>query len=305
MNDPPNKIVIRPQDLASPKPPSMPAAPALQSATPAHGTKAPGSGLPVAVWIVMTFVPFLNAWIWWRHGPPSARGFFRVVAFLLAGLSCAGCIALGLAWLTKEPERDWVEQIAARANRSVVRLECDQSALGTGFVIASSGDLHLILTNLHVVADADDCQVVIRAGYRVPGEIVGRTKDDELDLALVRVDAPGLQTLGPLGRFSDVRVGEPVVAVGHPMGLDFTVTNGIVSAKRRGMELQTSAAISRGNSGGPLVNQDGFVVGVNTKVFDPSLAQSLGFAVRADLVFDREKWVYFQDVSDLLARVQR
>ena len=95
-----------------------------------------------------------------------------------------------------------------------------------------------------------------------------------------------------------------MAAVGHPLGLEYTITDGIISAKRGGMLLQTSTPINPGNSGGPLINRRGDIVGVNTMMISPEHGQSLAFAFRADLLRDREQWQYLMDVSGLLARVR-
>jgi S1-C subfamily serine protease len=268
----------------------------------------PTPRLPVAVWVAATLVPLLNAWTWWRYAPADyeLRRLFRAGACVLAILSL---VALGMAialvpqlWQTRP---DWVENIASRADRSVVLVEAQPDSFGSGFVIASRGERHLVLTNRHVVAGAERCRVASRVSPAIGARVVGLPKDPQVDLALVVVRAPGLRPLGPIGRFRNVRVGEAVVAIGHPLGLDYTVTTGIVSAKRGGVELQTSAPISPGNSGGPLVDRRGRVIGVNTRTVNPVEGQSLGFATRADLVLDSEAWNFDEDIDDLLANIDR
>ncbi len=155
---------------------------------------------------------------------------------------------------------------------------------GSGFLIDPTG---LIVTNAHVVEDADWLQVQLADGRRFPGTVVGQ--DTRVDLALVRIQgATDLPTLA-LGDSNRVRVGEFVLALGHPFGLEQTVSFGIVS--RKGLPLmvaapgfdyiQTDAAINPGNSGGPLVNMAGQVVGVNTMA---ARNGSIGFAIPANLV---------------------
>jgi serine protease Do len=155
---------------------------------------------------------------------------------------------------------------------------------GSGFVIEPSG---LIVTNAHVVEDADWLQVRLSDGRRFNGKVVGQ--DTRVDLALVRIDgASNLPTL-PLGDSNRVRVGEFVLALGHPFGLEQSVSFGIVS--RMGTPLtvaapgfdfiQTDAAINPGNSGGPLVNMAGQVVGVNSMA---ARNGSIGFAIPSNLV---------------------
>ncbi|WP_369056584.1 S1C family serine protease [Kineococcus terrestris] len=172
--------------------------------------------------------------------------------------------------------------IAAAALPSVVALQVQTqqgSGTGSGFVLdASEGDAAFILTNNHVVAGAVPGGVTIafEDGVQAPGEVVGA--DASYDLAVVRVEREGLRPL-PLGDSSAVVVGDRVVAVGAPLGLQGTVTEGIVSALNRPVSagdptqapsyiqaIQTDAAINPGNSGGPLLNSAGEVVGVNSAI---------------------------------------
>ena len=167
---------------------------------------------------------------------------FRMGAFLLGGVSLIGLAALIVVPLL--PNTNWMEEVALRTHRSIVRVESGEEALGTAFVIASDGDQHLLMTNQHVIVDPSLIRIVLRSGETLSGKVVGRTKSVDIDLALLIVNTGGLRPLGPIRDFDDVRVGEDVVAIGHPLGLDYTVTNGIISAKRGGIELQTTAAIS-------------------------------------------------------------
>lgn len=230
---------------------------------------------------------------------PRFRWLFRV--WLLA-LLAAGAAALG-AWLVMRPSGSWTERISAAADRSVVRIDVGEQ-IGTGFVVASAGSRHLLLTNRHVVNTEQQVRVVLRSGRHATGAVAGHAADPEVDLALVVVDIPGLRPLGPIASFASVRSGMEVAAVGHPLGLEYTITDGIISAKRGGMLLQTSTPINPGNSGGPLINRHGEIVGVNTMMVAPEQGQSLAFAFRADLLRDREQWEFTMDVSDLLGRVR-
>jgi len=172
------------------------------------------------------------------------------------------------------------------------------SGLGSGFLVSREGD---IITNAHVVTrdgwDASAIVVVFRtqsgtdpASAQVSAELVG--SDENSDVALLKIDpedAPSLDPL-PLGESASLRVGEPVTAIGNPLGLSFTVTSGIVSATGRNLTspngmvipngIQTDAAINSGNSGGPLIDSAGEVIGVNTQIMTQSGgSQGLGFAV--------------------------
>ncbi len=172
-----------------------------------------------------------------------------------------------------------VARIAAQVLPSVVSVETTSATgqgSGSGFVIDGDG---LILTNNHVIADAADggeITVVFSGGSQSQAEVVGRNSD--YDLAVLRVDRSGLPVL-ELGDSDEVVVGQPVVAIGAPLGLASTVTTGIVSALNRPVAagggegqpafinaIQTDAAINPGNSGGPLVSLDGRVIGINSAI---------------------------------------
>jgi len=154
-----------------------------------------------------------------------------------------------------------------------------KKAGGTGFIIDASG---LILTNNHVVQDADEIDVKLLDEREFPAKVVGR--DPETDVALVRIETGGDLPVARLGDSSALEVGDWVVAIGNPYGLDHTVTVGVVSAKERRVGLgnydrfiQTDAAINVGNSGGPLVNISGEVVGINAAII--GLRAGIGLAV--------------------------
>jgi serine protease Do len=155
----------------------------------------------------------------------------------------------------------------------------EQRGVGSGFVMSRDG---YVLTNNHVVEDADQIKVKLANGKEYVGKIVGR--DSKTDLALVKIEgASDLQPL-KLGNSDDLKVGSWVVAVGSPFGLEQTVTAGIVSAKGRVIGsgpydnfIQTDASINPGNSGGPLINMNGEVVGINTAII--ASGQGIGFAI--------------------------
>lgn len=161
----------------------------------------------------------------------------------------------------------------------------ERTGVGTGFVISASGD---IVTNNHVVEDADTVQVTQTDGTTLDAEVVGT--DPATDLALIRVKAEVDLPFVAWGDSAGLRVGQDVVAIGNPFGLGNTVTAGIVSALGRDIQsgpfddfIQTDAAINRGNSGGPLFNAEGEVVGINTAIFSPTGGSvGIGFAVPSD-----------------------
>ncbi|MEM9123546.1 MAG: trypsin-like peptidase domain-containing protein, partial [Pseudomonadota bacterium] len=147
------------------------------------------------------------------------------------------------------------------------------SSLGSGFIIDEKG---VVVTNNHVIADADEIEVILTDGTSFEAEIVGR--DSKTDIAVLRIDPKGTKLKAvPFGSSLDARVGDWVVAIGNPFGLGGTVTAGIISAMNRDIAagpyddfIQTDASINRGNSGGPLFNLDGQVIGVNTAIISPS-----------------------------------
>ena len=156
------------------------------------------------------------------------------------------------------------------------------NSLGSGFIIDASG---IVVTNNHVIADADEVTVILNDGTRLKAEIMGR--DTKVDLALLKVKPEKPLTSVKFGNSEKLRLGEWVVAIGNPFSLGGTVTAGIVSARNRDINsgpydnyIQTDAAINRGNSGGPLFNLDGEVIGINTAIISPSGGSiGIGFAV--------------------------
>ena len=159
--------------------------------------------------------------------------------------------------------------------------------LGSGFIISEDGQ---IVTNHHVVAGAEKVTVKLADGRKFEAEVLG--SDPMTDIALLKVEADVDLPTVDFGRSDTLRVGDEVVAVGNPFGLGGTVTSGIVSALSRDIRsgpfddfIQTDAAINRGNSGGPLFNNEGDVVGVNTAIISPGGGSvGIGFAVPSDLV---------------------
>jgi serine protease Do len=164
-----------------------------------------------------------------------------------------------------------------------------QRSLGSGFIINKDG---FILTNNHVVENADEIVVKLANEKEYKAKVIGR--DAKTDIAVIKIDdAPDLSVV-PLGNSDELRVGEWVMAIGNPFGLEHTVTAGIVSAKARFIGqgsydnfIQTDAAINPGNSGGPLINLRGEVVGINTAIFSRSGGNiGIGFAIPVNVAKD-------------------
>lgn len=184
-----------------------------------------------------------------------------------------------------------VETVAENSLPAVVKINANcvnngERIMGSGVVIKSDG---VILTNAHVVSGTENIIVTLDSGKTYSGKIIGA--DDSRDIALVKINAKDL----PYIQFADastIKVGEFVVAIGHPFGLDAVTTFGIVSTQERNIDIggevdlegviQTDAAINPGNSGGPLLDLSGKIVGVNTMIYEG--AQGFSFSVSCDVV---------------------
>ena len=161
------------------------------------------------------------------------------------------------------------------------------NSLGSGFIIDTSG---IVVTNNHVIADADEINVILNDGTKIKAELVG--VDKKTDLAVLKFKPSRQLTAVKFGDSDKLRLGEWVIAIGNPFSLGGTVTAGIVSARNRDISngpydnyIQTDAAINRGNSGGPLFNLDGEVIGVNTLIISPTGGSiGIGFAVPSKTV---------------------
>jgi S1-C subfamily serine protease len=165
-----------------------------------------------------------------------------------------------------------------------------QEGTGSGFVYDTLGH---IVTNYHVVADAESVSVALSNGEEYEAQIVGQ--DPSTDLAVLRIEAADLPAPIPLGDSDQLRVGKFVIAIGNPFGQEGTLTVGVISALGRiiespdgsfiGEAIQTDAAINPGNSGGPLLDLRGRVIGVNSQIISPSQASAgIGFAVSSNAV---------------------
>ncbi|MBI4182861.1 MAG: DegQ family serine endoprotease [Proteobacteria bacterium] len=171
-------------------------------------------------------------------------------------------------------------------NQPQERRQRRATSLGSGFVIDPSG---LVVTNNHVIDEADEIEVIFHDNSKRKAKLLGR--DAKTDLALLKVEADKPLAFVQFGDSDKARVGDWIVAIGNPFGLGGTVTAGIISARARDIRvgpyddfLQTDASINRGNSGGPMFNLGGEVIGINTAIFSPSGGSiGIGFAVPANL----------------------
>ncbi|MEK9662025.1 MAG: DegQ family serine endoprotease [Alphaproteobacteria bacterium] len=186
------------------------------------------------------------------------------------------------------PFEDFFRNFGDRYNQSAPQ-QAPAQALGSGFIVDADG---YVVTNNHVIEQASKVRVNLSDGRSFDARVIGT--DPKTDLALLRIKADKDLPYVSFGDSDAVRVGHPVVAVGNPFGLGGTVTAGIVSARGRNINagpyddfLQTDAAINRGNSGGPMFNADGEVIGINTAIFSPTGGSvGIGFAIPSNLAGD-------------------
>lgn len=232
------------------------------------------------------------------------------LAFLVTGCTTAGevrevqqLVPQQLPPTPATTEDNYITRVVQRVGPAVVRIDSTrtvdtssdsllggqppttervQRGIGSGFITSNDG---LIFTNAHVVANADNVAVILKDGRRFQGNVVG--VDRVTDVAVVKIKVTGLPTVS-LGNSDNLLTGQWAIAIGNPLGLDNTVTQGIISATQRSTAdlgvptervdfIQTDAAINPGNSGGPLLNAAGEVIGMNTAIIQG--AQGLGFAI--------------------------
>lgn len=184
------------------------------------------------------------------------------------------------------PFEDLFREFRDRNNDGETPAPRRSSALGSGFVISEDG---FVVTNNHVIDGADEITVEFFSGQELKATVIGT--DPNTDIALLKVEAEVPLPFVSFGDSNNARVGDWVIAMGNPLGQGFSVSAGIVSARNRALSgtyddyIQTDAAINRGNSGGPLFNMDGDVIGVNTAILSPGGGSvGIGFSVPSDLV---------------------
>ncbi|TYC46553.1 S1C family serine protease [Leuconostoc litchii] len=177
--------------------------------------------------------------------------------------------------------------------------ELETASEGSGVVYKISGGYAYIITNNHVVADADELQLITASGKKIEATVVGT--DSDKDLALLKAKTTDIKVVASFGDVKNLQSGQQVLAIGSPLGSDYatSLTSGIVSAPRRALSaeetgskaataIQTDAAINPGNSGGPLINLKGQVIGINSSKIasstDGTSVEGMGFAIPADIV---------------------
>jgi serine protease Do len=249
----------------------------------AHGT---------AIFAFIIVMALLVAWPAGAQGPQSVAPLAERLSDAVVNISTSqrvrGPSGQALPNVPKgSPFEDLFEDFFNRKGRQAPGSR-KVASLGSGFVI--DGREGLIVTNNHVIADADEITVIFRDGTKLQvDKVLGR--DTKTDLALLKVTPKKPLKEVPFGSSDDIKVGDWVLAIGNPFGLGGSVSIGIISAKQRDIRsgpyddyLQTDAAINKGNSGGPLFNMDGEVIGVNTAIISPSGGSiGIGFAVPAEV----------------------
>lgn len=229
-----------------------------------------------------------------QHGPPSVAPIAEKLIDAVVNVSTTqiakGPEGVPLPKVPKgSPFEDFFEDFFNKKGGHVPPSERKVSSLGSGFVI--DGEQGLVVTNNHVIDGADEIVINFHDGSKlVVDKVLGR--DSKADLALLKVTPKKPLASVAFGSSSGLRVGDWVMAIGNPFGLGGTLTVGVISAKQRDINagpyddfLQTDAAINKGNSGGPLFNMEGEVVGVNTAIISPTGGSiGIGFAVPSDTV---------------------
>jgi len=224
-------------------------------------------------------------------GPGSFAGLVDEVGDAVVNITTSSLVASGTGPLPQVPPgspledffNDFLDRQQPGLNRPAPRRA---NALGSGFVISEDG---YIVTNNHVIDGADEIMIDFRSGLTLPAEVIGT--DANTDIALLKVTPDAPLDFVSFGDSDAARVGDWVMAMGNPLGQGFSVSVGIVSARGRALSgtyddfIQTDAAINRGNSGGPLFNMDGEVVGVNTAILSPNGGSiGIGFSMASNVV---------------------
>ncbi|MDQ0229657.1 S1C family serine protease [Metabacillus malikii] len=198
---------------------------------------------------------------------------------------------VGITNIQTQNSKDIFGNFSQRSNSESV-----ESGTGSGVIFKKEGDAGYVITNNHVIEGAESIQVTLFSGDKVDAELVGT--DALTDIAVLKIDAKHVSVVADIGDSDNLRTGENVIAIGNPLGEEFsrTVTQGIISGVDRTIDvttsegdwaltvLQTDAAINPGNSGGPLINMKGEVIGINSLKISESGVEGLGFAIPSNEV---------------------
>lgn len=243
------------------------------------------AGLAALVAMALLSVPLVAEPAFARGAPDSfadlAERLSPAVVNISTSQTVRGRAGEGMPGLPEgSPFEDFFEEFMQRQGRPNAPRRVQ--SLGSGFVVDPDG---IVITNNHVIEGADEIKVNFSDGTVLDAELIGR--DSKTDLAVLKVTSDTPLPFVPFGNSEDSRVGDWVMAIGNPFGLGGTVTAGIISAINRDINagpyddfIQTDASINRGNSGGPLFNMDGEVVGVNTAIISPSGGSiGIGFSI--------------------------
>jgi len=253
--------------------------------------------------LLLLVIGILAGYAWWRYDHRDGRRVsenFTPVAVPKLNLDDVKVLAAIDAEYTKLVQSVVPGVVSITSSRTVTQIapltiqdllmgrqrsqRAKSTSLGSGVIVSKEGH---ILTNHHVVADMTEIRVQLTDGRNLPATLIG--SDPATDIAVLRIDAPNIEPL-PLGDSDGLRVGQQIFAVGNPYGLEESVTRGIVSAKGRQTAsdssieyIQHDAAVNEGNSGGPLLNFRGEIVGINSAIFSRTGGwQGISFAVPAN-----------------------
>jgi serine protease Do len=248
--------------------------------------------------IRLKFIPFVILLVWFNAPVVGAREATESFADLVEKLSPAVVNITSTTLMKQQPDfnpsippgspfEEFFREFQDRGSpKNSPKRRRRGSALGSGFIISSDG---FVVTNNHVIENADEIEIEMIDGTLIQAEVFGR--DEKTDIALLKVSSETDLPFVEFGDASKARAGDWVLAIGNPLGQGFSVSAGIISARGRSLNgsyddfIQTDAAINRGNSGGPLFDMDGKVIGVNTAILSPNGGSiGIGFSMSSSVV---------------------